>query len=228
MTPPTTTYAGPAGGRAHGVARWAGIVLLALVVAGVLHGRAGGHPVLAAHGRTLLPDSGVVGQRGPSRASYAVWPVRLEIPRIDVATRLLKLGLTPDRELEVPPLSQAGTAGWYDLGPVPGQTGPAVLAGHVDSETGPAVFYALSALHPGDEVTVDRSDHRTAVFSVDRVAAYAKKTFPTRAVYGRTPDAELRLITCGGTYDADHGGYQSNVVVFAHLDRLQKTHQGER
>jgi sortase (surface protein transpeptidase) len=208
---------------AHGVGWWAGIALLAFVVAGVVLVRPGDPAVAPAHEQALLPGSGVIGQRGPSGTAHAVWPVRLEIPRIDVATRLMRLGLTADHELQVPPLSQAGTAGWYDRGPVPGQTGPAVLAGHVDSETGPAVFYGLSALHRGDTVAVERSDRRTAVFSVDRVAAFAKRTFPTRVVYGATHDAELRLITCGGSYDPARGGYQSNVVVFAHLDRLKRT-----
>ncbi|GAB4001762.1 class F sortase [Nocardioides ultimimeridianus] len=208
-----------------GVAGWAGVALLAFVLAGVVLLRPG-HAVVAAS-----PRPGPVTQRVAAAApapSRSVRPVRLDIPRIDVATPLIRLGLTADRELEVPPLSHAGVAGWYDLGPVPGDAGPAVLAGHVDSEDGPAVFYGLSALRPGDRLTVDRSDHRTAVFSVDRVTAFAKSRFPTRAVYGETHDAELRLITCGGTYDPTQGGYQSNVVVFAHLDRLMKTPREDR
>lgn len=213
MSPRVTRGAG-------GVAGWAGVAVLAFVLAGVVllrPGHAGG---------AAAPPSGAVSHRvaAPAPAPTAsVRPVRLDIPRIDVAAPLIGLGLTADRELEVPPLSRARVAGWYDLGPVPGDAGPAVLAGHVDSDDGPAVFYGLSALRPGDRLTVDRSDHRTAVFSVDRVTAFAKSRFPTRAVYGETHDAELRLITCGGTYDPAQGGYQSNVVVFAHLDRLMKT-----
>lgn len=223
---PPRRYADPP--LVGGIGWWAGIALLAFVVAGILLVRPGEPSVVPVRERTLLPGSGVIGQQGPTGGNDAIRPLRLEIPRIEVATRLMRLGLTSDHELQVPPLSRAGTAGWYDRGPVPGAAGPAVLAGHVDSETGPAVFYSLSALHPGDTVTVDRRDRRTAVFSVDRVSVYAKRTFPTRAVYGRTRDAELRLITCGGSYDPDHGGYQSNVVVFAHLDRLKKTTSEER
>lgn len=205
-----------------GVPGRAGIALLALVLAGVVLLRPG-HPAAARPGGPSPASANrVVGAAG-APAVNRVRPVRLDIPRIDVATRLMKLGLTADRELQVPALSRAGIAGWYDLGPVPGDVGPAVLAGHVDSDTGPAVFYGLSALRPGDRLRVDRSDHRTAVFSVDRVTAFAKSRFPTRAVYGATPDPELRLITCGGTYDPARGGYQSNVVVFAHLDRMVTT-----
>lgn len=205
-----------------GVPGRAGVTLLALVLAGVVLLRPG-HPAAAPPGGPSPASANrVVGATGAPAVSR-VRPVRLDIPRIDVATRLMKLGLTADRELQVPALTQAGIAGWYDLGPVPGDVGPAVLAGHVDSDTGPAVFYGLSALRPGDRLRVDRSDHRTAVFSVDRVTAFAKSRFPTRAVYGATPDPELRLITCGGTYDPARGGYQSNVVVFAHLDRMVTT-----
>ncbi|GAB2980178.1 class F sortase [Nocardioides montaniterrae] len=215
----TTAHRDLAVRRLPGTGCWVGAVLLVLVVVAVLLDGRGG-PAVPTPPKDTAAQAGLAPRAG---AGPKVRPVRLAIPRIDVRTRLMGLGLTSERELEVPPLSQADTAGWYDLGPVPGQVGPAVLAGHVDSETGPAVFYALSALHRGDTVEVDRSDRRTAVFSVDRVAAYAKRTFPTRAVYGETRDAELRLITCGGTYERDNGGYQSNVVVFAHLDRLERT-----
>lgn len=147
-------------------------------------------------------------------------PERLRIPRIDVDTRLMDLGLTARRELEVPPLSRPRTAGWYDRSPVPGEVGPAVLAGHVDSRTGPAVFYRLRELHEGDRVVVDRSDGRTATFEVDRVEQVSKSAFPTKRVYGATPRPELRLITCGGAFDAEIGHYLANVVVYAHLTSL--------
>lgn len=147
-------------------------------------------------------------------------PERLRVPRIGVDTGLMDLGLTAKRELEVPPLSRAGTAGWYERSPVPGEVGPAVVAGHVDSRSGPAVFYRLRELRRGDAIIVDRSDGRTATFTVDRVEQVAKSSFPTRRVYGATPRPELRLITCGGTFDAEIGHYLSNVVVYAHLTTL--------
>lgn len=147
-------------------------------------------------------------------------PVRLRVPRIGVDTALMRLGLTARRELEVPPLARAGTAGWYDRSPVPGDTGPSVLAGHVDSRTGPAVFYRLRELRRGDRVVVDRSDGRRATFTVDRVDVVDKSAFPTRRVYGATARPELRLITCGGTFDTATDDYLSNLVVFAHLTHL--------
>jgi sortase (surface protein transpeptidase) len=103
---------------------------------------------------------------------------------------------------------------------VPGDVGPSLLAGHVDSRTGPAVFYRLRELRGGDRIVVERSDGRTATFEVDRVEQVSKSSFPTRRVYGATPRPELRLITCGGTFDASSGHYLSNVVVYAHLTAL--------
>lgn len=142
-------------------------------------------------------------------------PVGVTIPRIGVqATRFVGLGLADNGEIEVP--RNADTPGWFTPGPSPGQLGPAVIAGHVDSPTGPAVFYRLSELQPGDLVEVDRRDGSKATFSVDRVVSFKKADFPTRAVYGTTPRAELRLITCGGQYDKQTG-YLRNTVVFAHL-----------
>ena len=108
--------------------------------------------------------------------------------------------------------------GFYTLGPTPGQFGPAVIAGHVDSHRGPAVFYRLGALKAGATVSVGRRDGTTARFVVDKVAAYPKAQFPTTAVYGNTTSrAELRLITCGGSFDDRSGHYVDNVVAFAHL-----------
>lgn len=142
-------------------------------------------------------------------------PVGVTIPRIGVrATRFVGLGLADNGEIEVP--RDADTPGWFTPGPSPGQLGPAVIAGHVDSLTGPAVFYRLSELQPGDLVEVDRRDGSKATFSVDRVVSFEKADFPTRAVYGPTSRAELRLITCGGQYD-EQTGYLGNTVVFAHL-----------
>lgn len=160
------------------------------------------------------PGAGSVGSPAPGR------PLRLRVPRIGVDTRLMRLGLDADRALEVPPMSRADTAGWYERSPVPGDVGPSVLAGHVDSDDGPAVFYRLRELRRGDRVVVDRSDGRRVTFTVTRVTEVAKAAFPTRRVYGDTPSPELRLITCGGTFDAAADGYLANVVVFARLTHL--------
>jgi sortase (surface protein transpeptidase) len=140
-------------------------------------------------------------------------PVALTIPSIGVQTGLINLGLTSTGALQVP--GSTAVAGWYTGSPRPGAVGSAVIAGHIDSRSGPGVFFRLSALHPGDRVYVRRADGTMAAFRVTAVRRYAKDSFPTGAVYGPTPDAELRLITCGGTFDPQLGSYLSNTVVYA-------------
>lgn len=144
-------------------------------------------------------------------------PVALTIPSIDVdSPTLVDLGKEADGSLEVP--RDYGQAGWFTDGPAPGQFGPAVIAGHVDSKKGPGVFYRLGALNPGATVSVTRADGSTARFAVDKVERYRKDEFPTVAVYADTTHrSELRLITCGGTFDSRTGHYVDNVVAYAHL-----------
>jgi sortase (surface protein transpeptidase) len=166
------------------------------------------------------PTAAVAAPARPLSSAAAARPTRLRIPDIGVDTKLMELGLTAKRELEVPPLSRAGIAGWYRLSPDPGDVGPAVIAGHVDSKSAPAVFYRLHELVAGDLIRVTRSDRREAVFAVDRVERFAKTGFPTRRVYGATQGPELRLITCGGAFDFATGHYVDNVVVFAHIVSL--------
>jgi hypothetical protein len=139
-------------------------------------------------------------------------PTGLAIPAIGLETTTVPLGRDPDGSAAVP--SGTTYAGWYDLGPKPGAIGPAVIIGHVDSYTGPGVFFNLKVLLPGDSITVD-DGNVPVTFVVQRVVTYAKDQFPTSAVFGPTPDAELRLITCGGPFDRSIGHYEDNVVVFA-------------
>jgi sortase (surface protein transpeptidase) len=143
-------------------------------------------------------------------------PISLAIPAIGVQAPLVRLGLTVAGALQVP--TSTRVAGWYAGGPLPGQTGAAVIAGHVDSRAGPAVFFRLRLLRPGELVYVRRADGSLAVFRISVVREYAKSQFPTAAVYGPVPDAQLRLITCGGTFDQATGHYLSNVIVSATLD----------
>jgi sortase (surface protein transpeptidase) len=140
-------------------------------------------------------------------------PVRLEIPAIGVSSSLVRLGLEPDGTMQVPGDFQV--AGWFTGAPQPGQLGPAVIAGHVDSRTGPAVFYRLRDLRPGDEVRVVRADHRVVRFRVDSLASYPKQALPDDAVYGATTTPALRLITCAGTFDRSRHSYRDNLVVSA-------------
>jgi hypothetical protein len=142
-------------------------------------------------------------------------PVRVQVPALGVTSTIMRLGLERDGSMEVPP--GAYPVGWYDRSPTPGETGPAVLAGHVDWEGEPGAFYGLSELLPGDQVVVDRADGTAATFRVDRVEEHDKDAFPTDAVYGDTDTAGLRLITCGGSFDEDTGDYRKNVIVFATL-----------
>jgi sortase (surface protein transpeptidase) len=117
--------------------------------------------------------------------------------------------------LEVPPLDRPTIAGWYRHGVSPGETGNAVLVGHVDSPAGPAVFFDLGRLRPGQEIHITRADTRVTTFTVDGVGAYPKDRFPTDLVYGPADVAGLRLITCGGRFDDRTGNYVDNIVVFA-------------
>lgn len=142
-------------------------------------------------------------------------PVRVRLPSIDVTSDLQRLGRNADGTIEVPDAWQQ--AGWYREGPKPGQVGPAVILGHVDSKTGPAVFHRLRELDPGDEVRVDRADGTTATFVVERSERHAKTRFPTHEVYLPTLRPTLRLVTCGGPFDSAVGHYRDNVVVFATL-----------
>ena len=146
-------------------------------------------------------------------ASVGAAPVRVSAPAIDLDTDLVGIGVDAAGAL-VPP-SDFHQAGWFSAGPAPGDVGPAVLAGHVDDRSGPAVFFRLEDLAAGDQVTVTRSDGRQVPFTVTSVAAYPKTAFPTADVYGPTTDAELRLITCGGTFDHSRRSYTDNVVVYA-------------
>jgi sortase (surface protein transpeptidase) len=146
-------------------------------------------------------------------------PVAVSIPILGVRSRLVDLRLGSDGAMEVP--QNPARAGWFSGGPTPGALGPAVIAGHVTWNGAPAVFYRLSTLRPGDQVTVTRKDGRTAVFNVTGVARFSKSQFPSRAVYGPIDHAGLRLVTCGGTYDAARHRYLDNVVVFAKLEAVR-------
>lgn len=142
-------------------------------------------------------------------------PTQLHIPAIGVTSGFVGLGLDGDGALAVP--QGADVVGWYRGAPTPGERGPAVATAHVDWQHEKGVFHDLGRLKPGDDVTVDRADGVGVVFRVTRVAEYVKTQFPTEEVYGGTDDAELRLITCGGRYDAATHNYENNVVIFAKM-----------
>jgi hypothetical protein len=167
------------------------------------------------------PSRGSTGTSPSALASYrsirnhdeVAEPIRLRIPFIGVDSALEALRPAADQSIEVP--RQPSTAGWWADGPRPGQMGPAVVLGHLDSKTGPAVFFRLGELRRGDEVLVDRADGSTVRFAVTALHWYQKDDFPTELVYYPTLYSELRLVTCGGTIDPSTGHYRENLVVFA-------------
>ncbi len=192
-----------------------GIVLISHAVAGQENApqpsqAAGSPPPAQTTSSAPVADSAVL----PPSA-----PTALSVPAIGVNSPLITLGQNPDGTLQVPqPGPDYDKAAWYRYSPTPGQIGPSIIEGHIDSAAnGPSVFFRLGALHPGDSITVTRSDHTIATFKVDRIAQYPKDAFPTGDVYGDTTNAQLRLITCGGAFDSSKHSYKDNTVVYASL-----------
>jgi hypothetical protein len=203
--------------RGRGRVRLAGFAGASLVLGGVaamlVAALAQQHaPVPSASAAGTLGSGG----KGPS-LSHSL-PVSVAIPTIGVQSKLLHLGRNTDGTMAVPNLlTSASQAAWYKYSVTPGQIGTAVIEGHVDSESGPAVFFRLGALKPGNRVNVTLADGITAVFRVTGVREYAKDKYPATTIYAPTNYAALRLITCGGGFDAATGHYLGSVVVFASL-----------
>ena len=198
-------------------ARLAGVAGVALILGGIV-----------ALGVTFLSQQhapqpsaaarGAIGPAGQGPSLPRSVPVSVEIPAIGVTSKLLHLGLNTDGTIQVPSLvTSAGEAAWYEYSATPGQIGASVIEGHVDSYQGPAVFYRLGALRPGDTIYVTLADGTTAIFRVTGVREYPKSNFPAKAIYGATDYAALRLITCGGVFDYATGHYLNSTVVFASL-----------
>jgi len=183
----------------------AGLVVAGASPASAVRWPARPSPVPVPSGRTTS-----VSQAAVQRTAVPVW---LTIPAIGVRAKVVDLGLNPDGTLQVP--ASTTVVGWYTGSPPPGATGSAVIAGHVDSRAGLGVFFWLRTMRPGERIYVRRADGTLAVFTVTSVRMYPKDEFPTAALYGPVPDEELRLITCGGTFDPATGSYLSNVVVYA-------------
>ena len=193
-----------------------GLVVIAGGTAGLLltrHSTPAMRPAAAGVAALPAPTGPIVAPPQSAAPKPVAAPVSLTIPLIGVQTRLITLGLTPAGELQVP--SSTAVAGWYTGSPRPGAIGSAIIVGHIDSLTGPGVFYRLSELAVGDKVYVKRADGTLVEFRVTSVQTYLKDRFPTEDVYGPVPDPELRLITCGGAFDAATGHYLSNIVVYA-------------
>jgi Sortase domain len=191
------------------------VLAMAITVVGllVLTGRPGRPPGAASAAPDGLTPPGRPAPLPEPTMVTAPLPVALRIPAIGVRTRLIRLGLTRQGALQVP--GSPSVAGWYTRSPRPGEIGSSVIAGHIDSYLGPGVFYRLRELHPGNRIYVRQADGKLAVFRVNGVHQYPKARFPTAAVYGPVPDAELHLITCGGTFDYATHSYLADVVVYS-------------
>ena len=150
-------------------------------------------------------------------------PVSVEIPAIGVHSKLLHLGKNANGTIAVPSLTaRVSRAAWYKYSPTPGQIGTSVIEGHVDTYQGPAIFFRLGALRPGDRVVVRLADGVTAIFRVTGVREYLKSKFPAKVIYGPSNYAALHLITCGGAFDYATHHYLSSTVVFASLTSYQR------
>lgn len=195
----------------------AGLVVACCAVAGLAWASHTGRSAVTPRGAPpLVPVPAGKRAAVPSASATTVpGPTALVIPAIGVRTRLIHLGLTSNGTLQVPAI--AVLAGWYTGSPRPGEPGPAVIAGHIDSSRGPGVFFRLRDLRPGNLVYVRRGRRSLAVFTVMAVRTYPRWRFPASAIYGPEPNAQLRLITCGGTFDPATRHYLSNVIVFAVL-----------
>jgi hypothetical protein len=185
----------------------AGVTAAGIAIAAQVHAP---QPAAAAAGTTGGRD------HGPSLPRSL--PVSVAIPAIGVHSRLLHLGVGAHGAIEVPPLfTRADEAAWYKYSATPGQIGSSVIVGHVDTVAGPAVFFRLGALRPGNRVDVTLADGVTAVFRVTGVREYRKSRFPAKTIYHAGHFAALHLITCGGAFDSATRNYLSSIVVFASL-----------
>ncbi|MGW1401354.1 class F sortase [Streptomyces sp. NPDC002405] len=164
------------------------------------------------HARTGTKSGTKAGKSLPRSA-----PTRISIPDIGVDAPFTKLSVNASGQLNSPPAENTNLVGWFKGGPSPGERGASVVVGHLDTKTGPAVFAELDSLEPGAVVNITRADGTVARFKVDSIDAFSKAHFPDDRVYADTATPQLRLITCGGKFDRAKGGYQENVVVFAHL-----------
>jgi hypothetical protein len=166
--------------------------------------------------------AGAAGRPATHAALTQSTPISVALPSVGLTAPLLGLGMDSKGAPELPPFSEPRTAGWLRDSATPGAAGTAVLVGHVDTRTGPAVFWNLSAVKPGAPVEVTRLDGSTAQFTVDAVRVFAKAAFPSAQIYAPAKDAQLRIITCGGVFDRKRAEYTGNVVLFAHLSGVRQ------
>jgi hypothetical protein len=219
---PQSRFAPPVTPLIPGGARVAGLAGVLLLLAGCI-------AVVVAIGaqrHAPQPSRSAAGELGPQ--ARGPWlrrspPVSVEIPAIGVDSKLLHLGKNANGTIAVPSLNaRVSRAAWYKYSPTPGQIGASVIEGHVDTYQGPAIFFRLGGLRPGDRVVIRLADGVTANFRVTGVRQYLKSRFPSKAIFGPTNYAALHLITCGGAFDYQTHHYLSSTVVFASLTSYRK------
>lgn len=209
-------------GVGPGVILTAGVVMLIAGALVVIRALTAGAALPPASAQQIPKTVGTNVPFAPNPSSIAPplassTPMEIEIPAIGVKAPVMRLGRNSDGTLQVPPLDNHDLAGWYDRSVTPGQQGSSIILGHVDNYTGPSVFFSIKILHRGDKIDITRADGSTAVFSVDGVQKVTKALFPANSIYANVPYPGLRLITCGGPFDAASGQYLDSIVVYAHL-----------
>lgn len=213
--PPRTVRAVPRPRRRQRVPLGALAVVMLLV--GVFATGLGLHHLTGAR----LPELFTVKERQPGGQQADALPpsppTKITIPALELQANVHTVGLTIDGEIEVPPMERHHEAGWFNRSPTPGELGPAIIVGHVDSRSGPSVFHGLKKLRRGDTIEITRQDGSEVVFVVDSVERFNKRALPNDRVYGDYSSPNLRLITCGGQWVGGNTGYEDNVIVFASL-----------
>jgi hypothetical protein len=210
--------------RGHIPAAVLAIAGIGVIVFAVQHQQRAPEPPVSRASHDARTPAPTIVRSATAAARAPVVPLQVEVPILGVRTRLLQLGLKRDGAMEVPPPGpHYDQAGWYRYSPTPGSVGPAVIVGHMDSlANGPSVFFKIGSLRRHDLIVVTRADDSVATFGVDEVRRFHKTEFPTDLVYGNRPDAELRLVTCGGPFDRSTGHYRDNIVVLASLLRWDR------
>ena len=202
-----------------------GLVMVAVGAFVVAHALSAGPTLPPAAAQDIPAAVGTKVPAAPGSAAVAAplpasAPMTIEIPAIGVDAPVTRLDLNADGTVQVPPLSNHNLAGWYDRSVTPGAQGTSVILGHVDDYAGASVFFNIKSLREGDTVDITRADGTRTVFAVDGVQKAAKTSFPTSDVYGNVSYPALRLVTCGGPFDAKTGEYLDSIVVYAHLAGL--------
>lgn len=212
----------PAESRGLWLAVWVGLAVCAWLVGGRLAEAAAEREATPADEGATVAAAGAGAEEpqdaAPSeqlRPPAPVTPTRVTIPAVGVDAPVITLGLEPSGELEVP--TDFAVTGWWSGGARPGGAGPAVIVGHFDARSGPAVFHRLGELEPGDEITVHGEEGAAVRYAVQDAEQHPKDGFPTERVYGETPEPTLRLVTCSGPFDPAHRSYEDNLVVFARV-----------